>query len=157
MNARRTSFGAAALVATLTYGEASRAMQCSFDTVTGIAFGSYDTFSAAPLDSTGSITFQCRSVEASDMIIVSLSKGSSNSYAARTLVQGIYQFVYNIYRDAARTMVWGDGTEGTASYGPIQPQEGTPTTLTMYGRIPAMQSSAHVGTYSDTVVVTMMF
>jgi spore coat protein U-like protein len=63
---------------------------------------------------------------------------------------------YNLYLDAARILVWGDGTGGTSRHGPVAPQLGVPNTLTIYGRIPARQTSP-VGAYTDTVTATINF
>jgi spore coat protein U-like protein len=57
--------------------------------------------------------------------------------------------------DAARTSVWGDHTGGTSNYGPVSLAV-LPVTLQIYGHIPARQN-AKVGSYADTVVVTMLF
>jgi spore coat protein U-like protein len=62
---------------------------------------------------------------------------------------------YNLYLDAARISVWGDGSGGTSTYGPLQPAEGS-TSIPIYGRAPGGQN-ASPGNYSDTVVVTLVF
>lgn len=62
---------------------------------------------------------------------------------------------YNLYIDAARSSIWGDGSSGTSHYSatlalPIL------NTLTVYGRVPAAQDIS-AGSSSDTVVVTINF
>ncbi|SAK43788.1 secreted pili protein involved in motility and biofilm formation [Caballeronia pedi] len=60
---------------------------------------------------------------------------------------------YQLYRDAARTLVWGQ-TVGTDT------QSGTGTgaaqTLTVYGRV-APQNTPAAGTYTSTVTATITF
>jgi spore coat protein U-like protein len=146
-----------AALALLSASAPSAAMSCSFGTVVGVAFGSYDVFNAVPLDSTGSISYTCTSVLGGDIVVIDLSKGSSPSYFPRTLVQGAFTLSYNLYLDAARTIVWGDGTSGTGHHGPVTPPEGSPTTVILFGRVPALQTSAQAGSYADTLVATMLF
>ncbi|WP_042297773.1 Csu type fimbrial protein [Paraburkholderia bannensis] len=61
---------------------------------------------------------------------------------------------YELYKDAAFTQPWGDGTNGTAT------DSGTGTgaaqTLTVFGRVPA-QTVPPSGNYSDTVTATVTF
>lgn len=145
----------AAAVATLLAPDAG-AMGCSITQSTGISFGSYDVFSSSPVDSTGSITYQCEDVTGADTIVINLSVGSASSYFPRKLLQGAYELSYNLYTSASRITVWGDGSSGTGRYGPVEPAEGVPTVVTIYGRLPALQN-ARVGSYDDTVVVTVLF
>lgn len=132
------------------------AMSCSILSVSSVAFGPYNVFAVAPVSSLGSIRYKCTEVGGSDSIIVHLSSGDASSYAPRTLLQGAYELDYNLYTTAAYTTVWGDGSAGTSYYGPVTPQEGLETSITIYGQIPAQQN-ARVGAYSDTIVATVIF
>lgn len=60
---------------------------------------------------------------------------------------------YNLYQDASRSTVWGDGTSGTA----LSSQTGTgaEVTHTIYGRVPTTNHT--VGNYLDTVTATVTF
>jgi spore coat protein U-like protein len=109
-----------------------------------------DSFSATPEDATGTIQIDCNPRE---NIQVTLSKGSSSTYTTRTLKNGTNALNYNLYRDSARTQIWGDGTGGSS----IQSNNNVRTrTYTTYGRAPAAQD-ASVGAYSDTIIVTVIF
>jgi spore coat protein U-like protein len=122
----------------------------------GVSFGVYNILLPAPNDSTGSVVLQCSPSDKN--IRVSLGTGSSGTYAARTLVQGSNQLLYNLYRDATRTAVWGDGTGGTAVL-LIPTWTGGPNTSqthVIYGRMPAQQDAAS-GIYADSIVVTVDF
>ena len=61
---------------------------------------------------------------------------------------------YSLYSDSGRTTNWGNVTgswmSGTGT------GTGTAQNLTVYGRIPASQS-ALIGSYADTVTVTITF
>lgn len=146
----------AAVLAILCAGATeARAGSCAISTVTGLAFGGYDVFDSAPVDSTATITYECTGVVSGDTVRIDLSTGGSGTFAPRALSAGAESLSYNIYLDAARTAVWGDGTSGTSSYGPLEPAEGQ-TSVTAYGRIPARQDVA-AGSYSDSIVVTIVF
>ncbi len=63
---------------------------------------------------------------------------------------------YNLYLDAARTTIWGDGTGGTQVYSNANPPNNTNVTVTIYGRIPASQDVS-AGSYTNTVTATINF
>lgn len=143
------------ITAVLAWPSATRAGTCTVSSVSPVAFGSYDVFDPAPVDSTGSITIDCTDIVAEDVVRVDLDAGASGTFAARTLVSGALTMIYGLYLDAAHTLVWGDGTGGSSTYGPVHPAEG-PTTLTIYGRIPGNQDVGG-GVYADTITVTLQF
>lgn len=132
------------------------AMSCSIDSITAVAFGAYDVFDGSPTDSTGSITYQCTGVATSDTVTIDLDSGNATGFFPRELDKGVDTIDYNLYLDASRTTVWGDGTGGTGHYQLVEPPEGTPVAVTVYGRIPALQMSS-AGTYTDTIVATVIF
>jgi spore coat protein U-like protein len=121
--------------------------QCGV-TVQGVSFGSYDVFSTQYVDSTGAIGVSC---DVATPYAVSLSPGGG-SFTDRAMANGPYVLLYNLYVDAARASVWGDGSGGTATVA----ANAASTTHTVYGRIPARQN-AHVGSYSDTITVTVNY
>lgn len=129
---------------------------CSVGSVVGVAFGDYDPFSALPLDAAGSVSFTCDGFGAADTVLVALSTGGSGSYSSRTLLWGSAVLQYNLYLDAARTLVWGDGSEGSAAWGPTTPVNGQAVSIPIYGRVAARQN-ASPGSYADTLVVTFTF
>ncbi|MBJ6761480.1 spore coat protein U domain-containing protein [Myxococcaceae bacterium JPH2] len=135
---------------------ASAGASCSLQGIVGLSFGAYNPGSAVPLDTVGSVGYRCDLLQLS-VVNISLSRGSSGSYAARQM-QGPSSntLSYNLYMDAAHLTVWGDGSSGTSRYGPVLPILGADVSLPVYGRIPALQNVAS-GAYSDTVVVTMTF
>lgn len=133
------------------------AISCSFVSVSGVSFGAYDVFSSSPLDTTGTITIICTSVGGTDNITVDLSQGGASSFSPRQLARsGGGVLDYNLYVDAPRTTTFGDGTSGTAHYGPTNPPDNTNVAITVYGRIGAQQDVPG-GSYSDTVVATINY
>jgi spore coat protein U-like protein len=67
---------------------------------------------------------------------------------------------YNLYRDASRGQVWGDGTASTGVVNATMRfnffQFSNSASHNAYGRIPAGQS-ANPGSYADNIVVTITF
>jgi spore coat protein U-like protein len=127
---------------------------CSFNSTVGVSFGAYRFFDATPTDSTGSITYTC--LLQFSPITIDLSKGSAPTYVPRQMRKGTDTLNYNLYLDASRVSIWGDGTGGSSRYGPISPPLITPVTVTIYGRIPASQN-VRIGSYTDTGTVTINF
>ncbi|WP_426747684.1 spore coat U domain-containing protein [Myxococcus faecalis] len=157
MRRRSEALGAGALVLAglglLAPGQARAA--CQIRSAVGLNFANYTPTSPLPLDTAGSITYQCL-LQLTPMTI-DLSAGGSSTYANRRM-QGPSSstLAYNLYLDAARLRVWGNGVSGTSRYGPVIPLLAIDVTVPIYGRIPAQQT-VPAGTYSDTLVMTMTF
>ena len=126
---------------------AGAAPSCKNITVTTLAFGNYDVYAAAPLDSAGTISYSC---PPPTVPAVDISAGGSGSFSPRRMRQtaGTDTLAYNVYVDAARTTVWGST--------PVPVTQGNNQTVQFYGRIFALQDVS-VGPYSDTLVVTFNF
>jgi spore coat protein U-like protein len=136
-----------ALGVILIYALPCAAVQCSLG-VQGVAFGAYDVFSFQSLDSTGNIGVTC---DVSTPYTIALSAGQG-TYASRSLASGAYRLNYNLFTDASRATVWGDGTGGSSTVSGSYAS----ANFTVFGRISARQN-AHVGTYADGVTVTLTF
>jgi spore coat protein U-like protein len=152
------------LPALLVPGRAQASADCNV-TAGGVAFGVYDQLATTSDDSTGTITVTCVNTGPANTRVnytVALSTGVSGVYSQRYMQAGMPRLNYNLYRDAARTIVWGDGTSGTAlitgtlAVGPGQGNGTKSATYTVYGRAPAQQDPAP-GNYGDTIVVTLAF
>jgi spore coat protein U-like protein len=123
----------------------------------GVAFGTYNVFNAAPLDSTGTISFTCGILEwlLNLPVSITLSTGQSNTYAVRTMRSGSEVLQYNLYLQPY-TVIWGNKTQGTGAYETRGPDLLRTYTVTVYGRVPAGQD-VRAGTYTDTIVATINF
>ena len=120
-----------------------------------MAFGEYNSLSSQPTDSTGTIIFRCGSRDKD--IQISLDRGSGSSFTARRMTKGNEQLFYNIYLDAARTVIWGDGTNGSGVYFIHNPQSNDQDiALPVYGRIFPGQSASS-GTYTDAITITLNY
>ncbi len=132
--------------------DAGGLLSCTIS-ATAVSFGTYNPLTPTPLDTTGTLTYQC------DFVVfpsITLSMGSSGTYTARTMQSGSNTLSYNLYQDAVHLLVWGDGTGGTLAYTALVSVPNVPVPVTVYGRVPAQQN-AGAGTYADTVVATIHF
>jgi len=116
-----------------------------------MGFGTYNVFNVAPLDSTSTVTFRCAKEK---NIQISLSNGGAPTFNPRQMLSGAERLNYNLYLDAARTSVWGDGTGGTTMYSNANPRNNTDVTVTIYGRIPPGQD-VPAGIYTNTITATI--
>ena len=119
--------------------------KCMVEAV-AINFGAYNASSSFPLDSQGYITVKCSSPTP---VSVKLDPGqnSKRRFNPRKMRSKEDLLLYNLYVDAACTMVWGDGTSSTFT------MRGTGNDqFVVYGRIPAEQN-VEPGHYTDVVTV----
>lgn len=127
-------------------------------TATGVNFGNYNVVNSANTDSTGSVRVRCTLLVAvAGSFTIDLSTGSSGSYAQRNLRNGSSVLTYNLYTDAARSQILGNGSSGssriTRNFSALI---GVDQTVTVYGRIRAGQN-VPAGSYSDTIIVTVTY
>jgi spore coat protein U-like protein len=124
-------------------------------TTSPVNFGAYDPVAAnatAPLDGTGTVTVACTKGAVAK---IGLNAGSNAQGTTRRMAQAPTVFLtYEIYSDAAHTVVWGNTTTDSVDI-PAAPNK-NPRNFTAYGRV-ANGQDATVGTYTDTVVATVNF
>lgn len=172
-NSKTMRTSGAVLLALLGFGATAeaRAASCTVSSI-GVAFGVYDPLATAPNDATGTVTVTCVWTSAGGpgtqrvRPVIALSAGLSPSTYAQRVLRTLAgdRLNYNLYRNTARTQIFGNGSSGTvtAPTSPATlslPPSGTPRTGTraIYGRMPALQSTAVPGSYSDTITVTVTF
>lgn len=132
------------------------AINCSI-TLTPLAFGMYTPGTTAPLDAVADITVRC--VAQPGSYAVTIGPGLSGNQLARTLLAGAGEVLnYNLFRDPARTQVWGNGTPPTFVVTGSRPRVGQPTVNVhpLYGRVFANQTP-NPGNYADNLLVTVLF
>jgi spore coat protein U-like protein len=120
---------------------------CSLN-VLDVSFGQYDPFVATDTDTTGSVSMNC---DTDTSVQVSFSAGFG-PFATREMQSGLNAILYNLFTDPSHLTIWGDGSPGTS----LVSISGTSGSHTVYGRIPARQN-VPVGTYGDTITVTLTF
>ncbi len=148
---RRTAIG---LAAAIVVGWSAHAEAACTISASGINFGTYSVFSAAPDDAAGTVTVDCASSDNNNNVTVTFSTGTSGTFTARTMTKGAEALSYNIFADASRTTVVGDGTSNSTFFS-ARPGN-APQTITLYGRIPALQDVS-IGSYTDTVLASVNF
>jgi len=129
-------------------------------TATPIAFGTYNSLTKAEVQTPASVTVRCNDLLLNADFTVSLSAGQSGSAAARYLVNGSYRLSYQVYTNAARTTVAGDGSAGTVSpTGSVAALVGigtTSSTIQLYPVIISGQSPVP-GTYTDSLTILVSY
>lgn len=120
---------------------------------TDMLFGNYDPLSPTPVDQTSTISVTCTN---GATYSIALDGGLSGNVAARTMdddTAGTSFLSYQLYHDAAHTTAWGDtgatDHDGTGT--------GSNQNITVYGRIPAGQTTPVIDSYTDTIVATITY
>jgi len=127
-------------------------------TANSLAFGTYNPL-AADLDVDTTVSVRCTNGTG---YTVTLNAGTTTgaTLAQRKMAFGTNYMNYNLYRDVARTEIFGDGAGGTFTV------TGTGTglgggqaqTVNVRGRIPTGQDTLPIGTYTEsTITVTVTF
>ncbi|HJV24992.1 MAG TPA: spore coat U domain-containing protein [Aromatoleum sp.] len=124
-------------------------------------FGTYSPTSPSALDGTGNVQVSCSLLGIISILVsyqIQLSAGASGSSAGRTLAGPGASLNYNLYTNASRTAIWGDGSGGssTVSDGYLLGLLTTVKNYPVFGRIVAGQNVPS-GSYSDTIVVTVNY
>lgn len=120
--------------------------------VSDLSFAAYDPLAvhaSSGLDASAVLTVTCiRGIT----VNVLVDDGSHGSAGVRRMASGPQNLGYELYRDASRSSRWERGNALALR------AEGVfvPTTLGVYGRIPAGQV-VPAGAYSDTVTATVDF
>lgn len=119
--------------------------------VVSLHFGDYDALAGVTLDTEADVYVSC---DPSIAYNIKLDAGanSGGDFGSRRMVrEGDLTFLeYNIFRDAVRTEIWGDGSNGTFTQLGIG--TGAESHFTAYGRLPGDQN-VPAGVYSDAVFV----
>lgn len=127
---------------------------------TGVSFGRYNPLTPSNTDDTGYIRVSCGGGNGSVAYSIQLSPGIYGSgFHPRRMGNGANRLAYNLYADAAHTAVWGDGSGGTSTVsGSLDVSSaGASRQYVVYGRLPPGQTSAAVGTYSDSIMFTIIY
>lgn len=119
-----------------------------------VAFGNVNPLSGSNIDASGGISVTCTN-GTGWTATAGVGSGSGASYASRRMSAGSDLLGYNLYTDAARSSVWGDGSGATATI--ADTGTGAAQDVTIYGRVGSGQTSVPPGSYSDTVAVTITY
>ena len=124
---------------------------CIINSAGTLNFGTAGVLSAN-VDATSTISVQCTNTTPYT-ISLNPGTGSGATVAARLMTFSSTTVTYSLYRDASRTLVWGQtiGTDTVAGTG-----NGSAQAYTVYGRVPA-QTTPAPATYTDTITVTVTY
>ncbi len=118
-------------------------------TATSLAFGNY---TLAQLDNSSTITATCTNGTTYTIGLDAGNFSGATTTTRRMTGPSAAGLSYSLFSDSGRTTNWGNATgswvSGTGT--------GAAQVLTVYGRIPANQT-ALIGSYTDTVTVTLTF
>ena len=150
---RRFALVAPVLAASLLRSVPAEASGCVVS-ADAVAFGGYSVFDPQPTATAGTIRYTC--TQPVEPPVIHLSAGHASSFAPRKMASTADSLDYNLFLDASCTTVWGDGTAGTSAYSGAAPLSGQGYEVTVYGCIPERQN-VRAGSYSDAIVVTILF
>lgn len=151
-----TAGSAMAATSTTTFGVSATVEDSCSVSASALGFGSIDPIANVNTDTNTTIDVTCSNTTAYD---VGLDAGTTTdaTVTSRQMSDGSATpnlLDYGLYTDSGRTTNWGNtvGTDTVAGTG-----DGTAQTLTVYGRVPSGQQTAAVGSYTDTITVTVTY
>jgi len=137
-------------------------------TSNSILFGTYNPLTTTPLDATGTFVIVCTDAGGNPNRTTALAwRATLSSPALRQMAPpvGTDRVNHNLYTDAVRATVWGDGNAGTAAItGTVNvPGRATATTppINYFGRITAAQDVSAASpappptTYTQNLTITV--
>ena len=121
-----------------------------------LSLGTFD--GTNDLTGTSSVTVRCSN---GTDYTVDLSPGSSGSHASRTLTNGAFSLVYNLYTAGDFQTIWGNGQNGTGRASGLGLGMGATNAIThtVHGRLLASQNTGAIdaGAYTDTITATITY
>lgn len=127
-------------------------------TVTAMNFGEYSSRDTRPVDFTAAIVVNCTAIGDTPIPVnASITVLSNDGAAPHFLQSGSQKLRYQIYVDAARTVPWSSNPEHPSLSGLVSADAPLRRNLTMYGRIPARQSTPEVGFYEDMITIVLNY
>lgn len=126
---------------------------CSI-TALPVAFGDINPLAGTAFTANGSVTVTCTN-GSTWSVTADAGGGSGATLTTRRMTFSGNTLNYALYTDSGYANVWGSGTGGTAAVSGSG--TGSAQTFTVYGRIPAGQTAARAGGYSDTVNITITY
>lgn len=153
------------LVALWICASPANAQTCSFS-ATNLAFGSVQASNGQAVDAVATLTATCRrsgGQSSTVYICPNFGDGSGGSSGSdRTTVRtGGGTLKYQLYSNAARTVVWGSpgwqGNPPVFSYALPQANTNYGQNFTIYGRVMPSQQGAIAGSYSSSMSLTHVY
>lgn len=93
-----------------------------------------------------------------DSYDIALNVGTGGGdFTARKLSNGAETLDFNVYTDASRSAIWGDGSGGTGVLSGTSTGGNVADPLVVYTRVFGSQTGKPEGTYSSTITATATF
>ncbi|MDC6167206.1 Csu type fimbrial protein [Paucibacter sp. XJ19-41] len=109
---------------------------------------------ATPLDASSTLSVVCTNTTPYTVSLnAGANAGGASNFTNRAMKSGANSLGYQLYLDAGRSTVWGDGTASSTHSGT---GTGSTQSLTIYGRLPSL-ANVVPGSYTDTVTVTVTY
>lgn len=119
-----------------------------------VDFNAINPQSATAHTATGTVTVTCTN-GAAWSIGADAGGGTSATLTNRRMMSGANAINYSLFTDSGYVNVWGSGAGGTVQL--TGTGTGSAQALTIYGRVPAGQTTIRAGTYGDTINVTVTY
>ena len=133
----------------------AHAADCRINNPRPLAFGRYEPQALQGLTEQGELKLVCTKTRPGDSAMIWLGPGLHATGWSRRMASGTSRLGYQVYLDASRTRLWGDGSGGTSVWQEVLLGNGMDR-VEYFGHVPAGQYVAP-GSYSDTLVVTVVF
>lgn len=119
-----------------------------------LSFGNIPALtSTVPVNATGSFTEDCTLGTAFSLSMDKGLWGLSISSREMKYILGTAKISYQMYQDAAHSIIFGDGVTGSKETGHGQ---GFSTLVSVYGQIPSQNISV-LGFYDDSLTITVTY
>jgi spore coat protein U-like protein len=122
-------------------------------TASNVAFGNVDVLAGTAVDVTGSFSVNCSGGSGNGhTLCISIGSGANFSGSQRHLAgPNGSTLSYELYKDAARSTVWGSWQTGFAGTGlQVRIPQNTTISVPVYARLFGSQQTAEVGSYSSS-------
>lgn len=125
-----------------------------------ISFGAYVPTAGGDINVAADISVTCKAFVLGIISYeIHLGSGLHGTVASRKMSNGDSLLAYNIYNNAGRTVIWGDGEDGTGIKGDsylLALGASRTETVSMYGKLTGGQNVS-AGSYSDTIIATVVY
>jgi len=135
--------------------------QCRID-VKPVNFGAYVPGSSMDVDANGEVRVRCGGKRkkakkgGSSSYTLRIDGGQTGNPASRAMRSAAVNLFYNLFSDAARFVIWGDGSAGTSPVTQAFSGEKYDKRHAVYGRVFVGQYP-DTGSYADAPLVTIEF
>jgi len=153
---KKTNFFKPLLIVFLLY-PITLSAQCGISVDKPMNFGLFNPIESEIKSSVVFLKVSCSGEDISNYKII-FSRGKGRSISPRYMLGKSNKLGYNLYIDAARTIIWGNGRNGSSPlYGTGPCTELKPCTHVVYGKLTGSNAKLNAGEYQDTVRILLQY